>query len=156
MPKKRRKKSKIYFGTPAQEAIVEYNNSSDPAERSKIYEERIKFPFEKLAENVMNTFKFSYFDVSKKDVQTEVVSTMVEKIHMFKEGKGRAFSYFTIIAKNHLILKNNGNYKRWKQNSLLSAMPPTWNPANYQFKVSFCFKANLLFSGADAYARCYF
>ena len=53
---------------------------------------------------------------------------------MFKEGKGRAFSYFTIIAKNHLILKNNGNYKRWKQNSLLSAMPPTWNPANDFFE----------------------
>ena len=49
---------------------------------------------------------------------------------MFKEGKGRAFSYFTIIAKNHLILKNNGNYKRWKQNALLSTMPPTWNPEN--------------------------
>ena len=128
MPRPRRKKSKIYFGTPAQEAIVEYNNSTDPEERSKIYETRIKFPFEKLAENVINTFKFTYFDVSKKDIQTEVVSTMVEKIHMFKEGKGRAFSYFTIIAKNHLILKNNGNYKRWKQNALLSSMPPTWNP----------------------------
>ena len=49
---------------------------------------------------------------------------------MFKEGKGRAFSYFTIIAKNHLILKNNGNYKRWKQNALLSEMPQTWNPEN--------------------------
>ena len=128
MPRPRRKKSKIYFGTQAQEAIIEYNNSNDPEERSKIYETRIKFPFEKLAENVINTFKFTYFDVSKKDIQTEVVSTMVEKIHMFKEGKGRAFSYFTIIAKNHLILKNNGNYKRWKQNALLSAMPPTWNP----------------------------
>ena len=128
MPRPRRKKSKIYFGTPAQEAIIEYNNSNDPEERSKIYETRIKFPFEKLAENVINTFKFTYFDVSKKDIQTEVVSTMVEKIHMFKEGKGRAFSYFTIIAKNHLILKNNGNYKRWKQNALLSQMPPTWNP----------------------------
>ena len=101
MPKKRRKKSKIYFGTPAQEAIIEYNKCNDPAVRSKIYEERIKFPFEKLAENVINTFKFSYFDVPKKDIQTEVVSTMVEKMHMFKEGKGRAFSYFTIIAKNH-------------------------------------------------------
>ena len=130
MPRPRRKKSKIYFGTPAQEAIVEYNNSTDPEERSKIYETRIKFPFEKLAENVINTFKFTYFDVSKKDIQTEVVSTMVEKIHMFKEGKGRAFSYFTIIAKNHLILKNNGNYKRWKQNALLSTMPVTWNPEN--------------------------
>ena len=120
----------MYFGTPAQEAIIEYNKSKDPAERSKIYEDRIKYPFEKLAENVINTFKFTYFDVPKKDIQTEVVSTMVEKIHMFKEGKGKAFSYFTIIAKNHLILKNNGNYKRWKQNSLLSEMPPTWNPEN--------------------------
>ena len=130
MPRKRRKKSKMYFGSPAQEAIIEYNASTDFEERSKIYEERIKYPFEKLAENVMNTFKFSYFDVPKIDVQTEVVSVMVEKMFMFKPGKGRAFSYFTIIAKNHLILKNNGNYKRWKQNSLLSAMPETWNPQN--------------------------
>jgi hypothetical protein len=135
MPKPRRKKSKIYFGTPAQEAIIEYNSSTDFNERSKIYEERIKFPFEKLAENVMNTFKFSYFDVPKIDVQMEVVSTMVEKMHMFKPGKGRAFSYFTIIAKNHLILKNNGNYKRWKQNSLLSQMPETWNPQNDHYEV---------------------
>ena len=49
MAKKRRKKSKIYFGTPAQEAIIEYNKSKDPEERSKIYETRIKFPFEKLS-----------------------------------------------------------------------------------------------------------
>ena len=134
MPRPRRKKSKIYFGTPAQEAIIEYNKCKDPAKRSIIYQERIKYPFEKLAENVINTFKFSYFDVSKKDIQTEVVSTMVEKMHMFKEGKGRAFSYFTIIAKNHLILKNNGNYKRWKQNALLSSMPETWNPENDFYK----------------------
>ena len=130
MTKPRKPKSKIYFGAPAQEAIIEYNKCKDPVKRSKIYEERIKYPFEKLAENVINTFKFSYFDVPKSDIQTEVVSTMVEKMHMFQEGKGRAFSYFTIIAKNHLILKNNGNYKRWKQNALLSEMPETWDPEN--------------------------
>ena len=49
---------------------------------------------------------------------------------MFKEGKGKAFSYFSIVAKNHLILKNNGNYKRFKKTSLLSEMPETWNPEN--------------------------
>jgi len=130
MTKIRKPKDKVYFGSPAQEAIVEYNKSKDPKVRSKIYEERIKYPFEKLAENVINTFKFSYFDVPKKDIQTEVVSTMIEKMHMYKEGKGRAFSYFTIIAKNHLILKNNGNFKRWKQNALLSEMPESWNPEN--------------------------
>ena len=135
MAKQRKPKSKIYFGAPAQEAIVEYNKTKDPIKRSIIYEDRIKYPFEKLAENVINTFKFSYFDVPKKDIQTEVVSTMVEKMHMYKEGKGRAFSYFTIIAKNHLILKNNGNYKRWKQNALISEMPETWNPENDYYEV---------------------
>jgi len=98
--KKRRKKSKMYFGTPAQDAIIAYNKCDDPIERNKIYENGIKYPFEKMAENVMNTFKFSYFDVPKSEVQHEVVSHMIEKIHMFQEGKGRDFSYFTIVAKN--------------------------------------------------------
>jgi hypothetical protein len=126
----RKKKSKVYFGKAAQDAIIEYNKTNDPIKRNKIYEERIKYPFEKLAENVMNTFKFTYFDVPKSEIQKEVVSFMIEKIHMYKEGKGRAFSYFTIVAKNYLILENNGNYKRWKRDALLSEMPETWNPEN--------------------------
>ena len=128
MAKPRKKKSKIYFGTPAQDAIIEYNASTDPRERNKIYKERIKFPFEKLAENIMNTFKFSYFDVPKIDIQHEVVSVLIQKIHMYKPDKGRAFSYFSIVAKNHLILQNNGNYKRYKKTELLSKMPESWNP----------------------------
>ena len=130
MPRPRKKKSKIYFGTPAQDAIIEYNASDDPKERNLIYKDRIQFPFEKLAENILNTFKFSYFDVSKEDVKKEVVSVLVQKIHMFKPDKGRAFSYFSIVAKNHLILQNNGNYKRYKKTALLSQMPETWNPEN--------------------------
>src|SRR5210317_1888550 len=130
MPKPRKKKSKIYFGTPAQEAIIEYNNSKDPKERSRIYEERIKYPFEKLSENILNTFKFSYFDIPKEDVKKEVVAILIQKIHMFKEGKGKAFSYFSIVAKNYLILNNNSNYKRYKKTDLLSQMPQTWNPEN--------------------------
>lgn len=130
LKKPRKKKSKIYFGTPAQDAIVEYNKCDDPVKRSKIYEERIQKPFEKLAENVMNTFKFTYFDIPKTEVQKEVVSHMVEKMHMFQEDKGRAFSYFTIVAKYYLIFENNNNHKRWKENSLMSEMPVTWNPEN--------------------------
>ena len=50
MPRPRKKKSKIYFGKPAQDAIVEYNNTDDLELKNKIYKERIKYPFEKLAE----------------------------------------------------------------------------------------------------------
>ena len=120
----------MYFGTPAQDAIIAYNKCKNVKERNKIYNAGIKYPFEKLAENVLNTFKFTYFDVPKSDVKKEVVSAMVEKIHMYKEGKGKAFYYFTIIAKNNLILNNNGNYKRWQKNQLISEMPQTWNPEN--------------------------
>ncbi len=132
--KKRRKKSKIYFGKATQDAIIEYNNTVDPIKRSLIYEQGIKIAFEKLAENVINTFKFSYFDVPKSDIQIEVISVLIEKIHMFNEDKGRAFSYFTIIAKNHLILKNNGNYKRWRETALISEMPESWSPENTHYE----------------------
>ena len=126
----RKPKNKIYFTQDTENAIIEYNKCEDPIKRNQIYKEQIQYPFEKLAENILNTFKFSYFDVPKMDVQMEVVSTLIEKIHMFKEGKGKAFSYFSIVAKNHLILKNNGNYKRFKKTALLSEMPETWNPEN--------------------------
>lgn len=128
MPRKRTKKQ--YFTQDTEDAIIAYNKSTDNDFRNKIYKERIKYPFEKLAENVLNTFKFSYFDVPKSDIQTEVVSILIQKIHMFKEGKGKAFSYFSIVAKNYLILNNNSNYKRYKKTDLLSKMPETWNPEN--------------------------
>lgn len=113
--KKRRKKSKIYFGKEAENAIIEYNNTEDEVLRNKIYNERISFAFDKLAENILNTFKFSYFQCSHLEVQQEVVSNLVSNIHKYKPENGKAFSYFSIIAKNFLILYNNGNYRKFKK-----------------------------------------
>jgi hypothetical protein len=83
--------------------------------RERIYNEHIRTPFEKLAENIIHTFKFYYFDVPSSDVVHEVVSFLYMNMHKFAEGKGKAFSYFSIVAKNYLILHNNNNYKRLKQ-----------------------------------------
>ncbi len=69
--KKRRKKSKVYFGTPVHDAIVKYNHSDDVNFRHKIYTEEIHPAFLKLAENIINTFKFSYFDYGFRDLQEE-------------------------------------------------------------------------------------
>ena len=55
--KKRRKKSKMYFGTPVQEAIIRYNASSNPAVKNRIYAEHIDAAFNKLAENLIHTFQ---------------------------------------------------------------------------------------------------
>jgi len=113
--KKRKKKSKIYFGTPVHDAIIKYNHSDDVEFRHKIYTEEIHAAFLKLAENIINTYKFSYFDYGFKDLQEEVVSNLVINMHKFDETKGsKAFSYFSVVAKNYLILNNNANYKKLK------------------------------------------
>ena len=113
--KKRKKKSKIYFGTPVHNAIVEYNHSEDIEFRHKIYTEEIHPAFLKLAENIINTYKFSYFDYGFRDLQEEVVSNLVINMHKFDETKGsKAFSYFSVVAKNYLILNINANYKKLK------------------------------------------
>jgi hypothetical protein len=113
--RKRKKKSKIYFGKDAENAIIKYNQTECVVERNKIYNEGISYPFDKLAENILNTFKFSYFQCSHAEVQQEVVSNLVSNIHKYKPDNGKAFSYFSIIAKNFLILYNNGNYRKFKR-----------------------------------------
>ncbi len=113
MPRKKAK-SRMYFTQITENAIIRYNNSEDSFLRNKIYNEHIAYPFDKLAENIIHTFKFYYFDVPSEQVKHEVVSFLVMNMHKFKEGKGKAFSYFSIVAKNYLILNNNNNYKKMK------------------------------------------
>ena len=122
-PVKRKKKSKIYFGLPVQEAIIEYNHSEDTEFKHKIYTETIHPAFMKLAENIINTFKFSYFDYGFRDLQEEVVSNLLINMHKYDETRGsKAFSYFSIIAKNYLILNNNANYKKLKTHDQLTVL----------------------------------
>ena len=113
--KKKKKQTKnYYFNQTTENAIIRYNNTDDARLKNKIYTEHIAYAFDKLAENIIHTFKFYYFDVPSEQVKHEVVSFLVMNMHKFKEGKGKAFSYFSIVAKNYLILHNNKNYKNYK------------------------------------------
>ena len=126
----RKAKSKQYFTSDTEQAIIEYNLSDNQRVKDLLYRDRIKPAFDKLAEIVYNKWKFSYFDDDPQDVMSEVVAFMIEKIHMYKNGKGKAFSYFTIVARNYLILNNNANYKRYKETDIMSSMPDHWDTEN--------------------------
>ena len=117
-----KKKRKMYFGQVTEDAIIEYNKETDPIIRNQIYNESIQAPFDKLAENIIHTFKFYYFDVPSEEVKHEVVSFLVMNMHKFQEGKGKAFSYFSIVAKNYLILHNNNNYKKMKNQDQIDVL----------------------------------
>ena len=119
----KKKKRKVYFGQEVQDAVVEYNSSTDDNERNVIYGTRIHKAFDKLAENIINTFKFTYFDYGFEDIKHEVVAFMVVNMHKYDHTKGsKAFSYFSVVAKNYLILHNNNNYKKMKTHDKMDVL----------------------------------
>ena len=123
MPRKAKKGSaRYYFTQKTENAIIRYNNEERPTMRNKIYNDHIRDAFDKLCENIIHTFKFYYFDVSSEEVKNEVVSFLVMNMHKFTSGKGKAFSYFSIVAKNYLILHNNNNYKKMKTHDKIDVM----------------------------------
>lgn len=123
----RRSKNKtqdIYFTKDVDRAIVEYNSETDDGKRNQIFTDRIYQPLYKLAENVLNTFHFEYFDCGKEDVKQDVVCYLTSVLYKFDptknskryaEKKTSAFSFLSICAKNYLIYRNNKQYENWKQ-----------------------------------------
>ena len=116
-PRKRRKKSKNYFTQETEDYIVKYNGL-DPVEeadiRSRIYEQHIHYPFFKLTQNIIHTFKFYHTEVENLEhLQHEIITFLLSKIHLFDPTRGaKAYSYFGTIVKRWLILYNTKNYKK--------------------------------------------
>ena len=108
------KTSGMYFTQETENAIIEYNNTLDYEIKNKIYRDRIHYAFFKLTENIIHTFKFYYTEVDNiEDLQHEVISFLLSKIHLFNPEKGaKAYSYFGTIAKRYLIISNTKNYKK--------------------------------------------
>jgi len=129
MAKKRGRKpsKKQYFTIDTQDAIIKFNATTDQRERNVIYNDHIQYPFYKLAENILNTFKFKYFDIPQEDIKHEIIAFLLEKIHKYKEENGKAFSYFGQITKNYLIFHNNKNFDKFKREILLSQATGVWD-----------------------------
>ena len=116
-PRKRKpKEPRIYFTQDTEDAIVEYLACTDQDERNRIYNERIEYGFYKLAENIIHTFKFYYTDTDTiEELKHEVITFLLEKLHLYNPTKGKAFSYFGTIAKRYLIVYNENNYRKLQE-----------------------------------------
>jgi DNA-directed RNA polymerase specialized sigma subunit len=113
-----RKKQNYYFTQETENYIVAYNRSQDSEYRAKIFTDHIYYPFYKLAENIIHTFKFYYTEVDDlEDLKHEIVTVLLEdKIHKFDPNNGaKAYSYFQTIVKRWLINYNDKNYKKVKK-----------------------------------------
>jgi len=110
----RKRKNKMYFTPITERAIIAYNLETDQLKRGKVYNEHMHYALWKLSQNIINRFKFPYMFGSTEDKQYEVIGFILQKLDKFTEEKGRAFSYFSIVAKNYCIQANNKAWAKLK------------------------------------------
>jgi hypothetical protein len=118
-PKKRRrirrsKNSKKYFTKIHEDAIIEYNNSTDYDRREELYRTLIQPTLSEMVDKIVFTYRFTTLpniDTLREDCKVWL-TTVLDK---FKPEKGsKAFSYFSVITKNWFIQKVKKN-KRSRQ-----------------------------------------
>jgi len=114
----RKKKNNQYWPREIDNYIVQYNNETNKHKKALIFEQHLHYPFYKLSENIIHTFKFYYTDVDDvEDLKHKIIALVLEeKIDKFDPTKGaKSYSYFGTIIKRWLINYNNKNYKKKKK-----------------------------------------
>ena len=116
MARKRRKRTKgLYFTQEHEDAIIAYNNSTDPRERTILYGKYIQPAFNEMVDKIVFTYKFTTLP-NIEDLREECKIYLTTILHKYNPDKGsKAFSYFSVITKNwfiHKVKKTNQQSKR--------------------------------------------
>ena len=99
-----------YWGTPQEEAIVEFNTNEDIEDKHKVFVAVIEPAFRKLVENIYYTYNFNKILWDREQIEHEVMTHLYEKLSKFDISKNKkSFSYFGTITKNWMIQRCNAD-----------------------------------------------
>ena len=106
----------MYFTMDTQQAICDYQDSSDQKEKDKLYVESILPAFNKLCQNIIFIYGFAKPHQPYEHLKNDCVSFLFETIHKWSREKGtKAFSYFNVVAKNWLIINSRRTLKNTRR-----------------------------------------
>ena len=118
-----------YFNESVEEAIQLYNKAETQEERDKLF--RIIYPaIYKIAEVMFNKVKPTYMEGEPLDIMMDCTSYLTERMFRIKAGKGKAFSYFTVCARNFYIFHNTRAYTGTKKTLKLDVIDENWDIAD--------------------------
>lgn len=112
-PRKPRGTKETYFTKETEKYLKEYIEEDDINRKNIIFFKFLHKPLLRLVEGLIHTFKF--YKTDNEDIEllkNEVISFFLEKMHNFDPSKGKAYSYFNMIGRNYLIIKQNTNTKK--------------------------------------------
>ena len=127
MPRKKNP-SNNYFHEGVEEAIQLYNKSESELERNRLFS--IIYPaLAKISEVYYNKMKPQYIDDEPLHVQMDCTAYLTERLYRIKTGKGKAFSYLTVCARNYYIFHNQRGYTGVKKVLKLDKLNENWDIA---------------------------
>jgi len=107
---------KMYFHAGTHDAIVRFQKESSDSARESIYIQEILPAFDKLVENLIFIQGFNISHGNFDDLKTDCITFLFETLKKFDASRGtKAFSYFNVVAKNWLIVKNRQRAKASKR-----------------------------------------
>lgn len=108
---------KLYFHAGTHDAIVRFQSEESQDTREEIYVSEIRPAFEKLVENLIFIQGFTGSYGNFDDLKSDCITFLFETLKKFDASRGtKAFSYFNVVAKNWLIVKNRQRLKLSKRN----------------------------------------
>jgi hypothetical protein len=118
-----------YFNSDVEEAILLYNKAETQLEKDKLF--RIIYPaIYKIAEVLYNKVKPTYMEGEPLDIMMDCTCYLSERLYRVKDGKGKAFSYFTVCARNYYIFHNTRAYTGTKKTLKLDQLNDNWDIAD--------------------------
>jgi hypothetical protein len=118
-----------YFHEGVEEAIHLYNKSESELERNRLF--LIIYPaLAKISEVIYNKVKPTYMDGEMDEIMMDCTCYLSERLYRVKEGKGKAFSYMTVCARNYYIFHNTRAYTGVKKILKLDQLNENWDIAD--------------------------
>jgi len=112
---------KNYFSAEVDDAILQYNLTSDSQMRNKVYEKYIHKAIYKISENLIHRYKFYHLPSDTiKDSIHEIECFVLERLHKIDESKGKPFSYLTKMIYNYLLYICREVYRQKINKAILS------------------------------------
>ncbi len=105
----------MYFTAVHEEAIINYNASTNFKEKCELYETLIQPALDQMVDKIILTYKFNRLpniDSLRDDCKVWLTTVL----HKYNPDKGsKAFSYFSVITKNWFIHQTKINSKKMRR-----------------------------------------
>lgn len=101
----------VYFGKELEQIIKHYNYQTNSVIRQDLFNNYINEAFKKVASSLVNKYKIQQRIQNSQTMVIQCIGNMVEKMKGFNFQRGKAFTYFTVIARNYILSQLDKNIK---------------------------------------------